>query len=164
MASILLDDVSLTFRVRRHRRAPLKELLVQKLTGRSGENPILEVQALRNLDLRVKDGDRVGVIGHNGAGKSTLLKMLGGVYPPSSGRRTVEGHINGLFDLTLGFQLHASGRENIRFRGYLLGETPKSIKTKIDAIIEFSELGEFIDTPMRYYSSGMMARLGFAIT
>jgi ABC-type polysaccharide/polyol phosphate transport system ATPase subunit len=164
MASIQLDDVSLTFHVRRHRGAPLKELMLQKLTGRAAENPILEVQALRNLDLRLRDGDRVGIIGHNGAGKSTLLKMLGGVYPPSSGRRIVQGHVNGLFDMTLGFQMHATGRENIMFRGYLLGETPKTIKPKVDGIIEFSELGDFIDTPMRYYSSGMMVRLGFAIT
>ncbi len=164
MAAIHLDDVSLTFRVRRHRRAPLKEVVLQRLTGRSGQNPIMEVQSLRNLTLSFREGERVGVIGHNGAGKSTLLKMLAGVYPPSAGTRTVEGQISSLFDLTLGFEMHGTGRENIRYRGYLLGETPQSLEKKVESIIAFSELGEFIDTPVRYYSSGMLVRLGFSIT
>lgn len=164
MASIQFDDVSLTFRVRKHRRTPLKEVLIQKVTGRGAQNPMLEVRSLQNLSFRFKEGDRVGIIGHNGAGKSTLLKVLSGVYPPTAGRREVDGHISSLFSLTLGFEMHATGRENIHYRGYLLGETPKTLKSKVDSIIEFSELEEFIDTPIRYYSSGMLVRLGFAIT
>lgn len=164
MAAIHLEDVSLTFRVRRHRRTPLKEVLLKKLTGRAGENPLLEVRSLQHLNLSFREGERVGVIGHNGAGKSTLLKMLAGVYPPSAGRRTVEGQISSLFDLTLGFEMHGTGRENIRYRGYLLGETPQTLEPKVESIIAFSELGQFIDTPVRYYSSGMLVRLGFSIT
>ena len=163
MASIKLDNVGLTFRVRRSRRVPLKELVLQRLLGRAAENPLLDVHSLRSITTRFEDGERIGIIGHNGAGKSTLLKLLAGVYPPTSGTRSVEGRISGLFDLTLGFEPHASGRDNIRYRGYLLGETPETLRPKIDSIVDFAELGEFIDTPVRHYSSGMLVRLGFAI-
>ncbi len=163
MALIELDDLSLTFRVRRQRRVPLKEVVLKRLTGRGGDDPVLEVRTLRNLTLRIGQGERIGIIGHNGAGKSTLLKVLAGVYPPTSGRRTVNGQVSSLFDLTLGFEHHASGRANIFYRGYLLGETPETLKPKVESIVEFSELGTFIDTPVRYYSSGMMVRLGFSI-
>lgn len=137
--------------------------MLQRLTGRSAENPVLNVHSLDNITAHFQDGDRVGIIGHNGAGKSTLLKLLAGVYPPSAGQCHVEGRISGLFDLTLGFEPHGSGRDNIRYRGYLLGETPRTLGPKIDSIIDFAELGEFIDTPVRHYSSGMLVRLGFSI-
>src|SRR3712207_4358942 len=125
MASITLENVGLTFHVRRQKRIPLKEFVLRRLTGRGGENPLLEGHSLRDITARFDDGDRVGIIGHNGAGKSTLLKLLPGVSPPTTGRLDVEGRISGLFDLTLGFEPHASGRDNIRYRGYLLGETPR---------------------------------------
>ncbi|HEX6984552.1 MAG TPA: ABC transporter ATP-binding protein [Planctomycetaceae bacterium] len=163
MASITLENVGLTFRVRRRRRVPLKEFVLQRLTGHGGENPLLEVHSLRDISAKFEDGARIGIIGHNGAGKSTLLKLLAGVYPPTSGRRIVEGRISGLFDFTLGFEPHASGRDNIRYRGYLLGETPRTLRPKMDSIIDFAEIGEFIDTPVRHYSSGMLVRLGFSI-
>lgn len=163
MASITLENLDLTFRVRRQRRIPLKEFIIHKLSGRNGANPVLEMHSLRNISVELGDGDRVGIIGHNGAGKSTLLKMIAGVYPPSAGRRTVVGRISSLFDLTLGFEPFASGRDNIRYRSYLLGETPRSLAAKMDSIVEFAELGDFIDTPVRHYSSGMQVRLGFSI-
>src|SRR5262249_35078324 len=106
---------------------------------------------------------RVGIVGHNGAGKSTLLKLLAGIYEPSRGRCVVEGRISSLFDLMLGFEAEASGWENIRYRGYLQGETPRSITRKIDAIAEFTDLGHFLEMPVRYYSAGMLVRLAFAI-
>lgn len=162
MASIALNNVSLSFHVRQQRRVPFKEYLVRRLFRRS-VNPILEVKALNNVTLTVREGDRLGIIGHNGAGKSTLLKVLAGVYPPSHGRRLVEGRISSLFDLVLGFEQEASGWENIAYRGYLQGETPRSVRAKMDAIAEFSELGEFLDTPVKYYSSGMVVRLAFSI-
>src|SRR5436305_7259510 len=162
MARIQLDNVSLTFRVRQHARITLKEFLVRRLYKKS-TNPVMEVEALKHLNLEVREGERLGIIGHNGAGKSTLLKVLAGIYPPTDGRVHVEGHISSLFDITLGFEPDASGWENIYYRGYLQGETPRTIKPKVAQIAEFTELGEFLDMPVRYYSAGMMIRLAFAI-
>jgi ABC-type polysaccharide/polyol phosphate transport system ATPase subunit len=162
MARIDLDNVSLTFRVRRMGRTTLKEYLL-KQHYRPSRNPMLEVNALQNLNLHLGDGDRLGVIGHNGAGKSTLLKLLAGVYPPTQGTRTVEGKISSLFDLVLGFEPEASGWENIAYRGYLQGETPRTIQSKLQDIADFSELGDFLNMQVRYYSSGMLLRLAFSI-
>ncbi len=121
------------------------------------------MQALEHINLTVGEGERLGIIGRNGAGKSTLLKLLAGVYPPTAGRRKVAGHISSLFDISLGFEHDANGWENIQYRGYLQGETPKSIQAKTQAIAEFSELGDFLNMPVRYYSSGMLVRLAFSI-
>jgi len=121
------------------------------------------VDALRDIHLHLKDGDRLGVIGHNGAGKSTLLKLMAGIYPPTSGTRRVEGNICSLFDISLGFEADADGWDNIRYRGYLQGETPKTLESKVQNIAEFSELGKFLDVPVRYYSAGMLIRLAFSI-
>ena len=162
MARIVLDNVSLTFRVRQHARITLKEFLVRGLFKKS-VNPVMHVEALKGLSLEIREGERLGIIGHNGAGKSTLLKVLAGIYPPTDGRITVEGHISSLFEIALGFEPDASGWENIYYRGYLQGETPQSIKAKVQPIAEFSELGPFLDMPVRYYSSGMKVRLAFSI-
>lgn len=162
MVEIDLDQVSLDFKVRRYKRLALKEFLVRGMFSKAA-NPILDVKALDNITLHVGEGERLGIVGPNGAGKSTLLKMLAGIYPPTSGRRTVRGRISSLFDITLGFELDASGWENIYYRGYLQGETPQTIKPKVDSIAEFAELGEFLEMPVRYYSAGMMIRLAFAI-
>lgn len=163
MAKIELTDVSLTFTIRQQRKVTLKEYLTRALFLES-RNPKVQVHALSGLNLTAHDGDRIGVIGHNGAGKSTLLKLLAGVYPPTKGTRVVEGRICSLFDIALGFEHEASGWENIKYRGYLLGETPKTLKRKIHQIAEFSELGEFLHIPVRYYSSGMLVRLAFSIS
>jgi ABC-type polysaccharide/polyol phosphate transport system ATPase subunit len=163
MARIRLDRVSLTFTVRtREARMTLKEYLVRALFLRP-EAPRMRVRALRDVSLDVGPGERVGIIGHNGAGKSTLLRLLAGVYEPTAGRRVVEGRVSSLFDLMLGFEPDASGWENIRYRGYLQGETPRTIQSKVRGIAEFSELGEFLKMPVRYYSSGMLVRLAFSI-
>lgn len=162
MASIDLEGVDLTFRVRQKGRVTLKEFLL-KQWFRPSLNPIMEVRALRDVTMSLKSGDRLGVIGQNGAGKSTLLKLLAGIYPPAAGTRHVVGRISSLFDLALGFEMEANGWENIAFRSYLQGETPRSIKPKLKEIAEFSELGDFLNTPVRYYSSGMICRLAFAI-
>lgn len=162
MAHIELKQLNLTFQVRKNSGVTLKEFIVRGLFRKSA-NPKMTVEALRNLNLSVGDGERLGIIGHNGAGKSTLLRLLAGIYPPTSGRRLVSGQISSLFDIALGFEGDASGWENIGYRSYLQGETPRTIRDKIDAIAEFSELGDFLNMPVRYYSAGMSVRLAFAI-
>jgi lipopolysaccharide transport system ATP-binding protein len=162
MARIQLEEVSLTFRVRQNNGVTLKDFLIGQLR-RNSRNPVMKVRALREINLRVEQGDRVGVLGHNGAGKSTLLKLLAGIYPPTKGQRVVEGRISSLFDISLGFESEASGWENIAYRSYLQGETPRTVRRKRDAIAEFSELGDFLNMPVRYYSAGMIVRLAFSI-
>ena len=162
MARIELTDASVTFTVRPHKKVTLKEYLVRGLF-RGSVNPAVSVHALAGVNLSAREGDRVGVIGHNGAGKSTLLKLLAGIYPPTGGTRSVDGKICSLFDLSLGFEPEASGWDNITYRAYLQGETPASLKGKIDGIAAFTELGEFLDLPVRHYSAGMMMRLAFSI-
>ena len=162
MAKIALDDVSLTFTIRQQKRVSLKEYLVNGLFRR-GANPALAVHALAGVTLHAKPGDRIGVIGHNGAGKSTLLRLLAGIYPPTAGTRAVEGRICSLFDISLGFEPEASGWDNIAYRAYLQGETPASLKGKYDAIAAFTELGQFLNVPVRTYSAGMLMRLAFSI-
>ena len=161
MTVISLENVGLVFHVRRHGRISLKEYLLHGFFRRRKENSF-EVRALEGIDLRIGEGERVGIIGPNGAGKSTLLKLLAGIYPPASGQCTVRGKISSLFELSLGFEPDASGWDNIRYRSYLQGETPRSIR-KMDDIAAFSELGQFLDMSIRYYSSGMLVRLAFAI-
>lgn len=163
MASIALRDVSLHFHVRQKRKVTLKEYLLHHLYSKS-INPYVEVKALNGVDLTLHDGDRIGIIGHNGAGKSTLLRLLAGVYPPTSGDRIVDGRISSLFDITLGFEMESTGWENINYRSFLMGETPKTIAAKKQEIADFSELGDFLNMPVRYYSAGMLVRLAFAIS
>ncbi|MBY0527551.1 MAG: ABC transporter ATP-binding protein [Gemmataceae bacterium] len=165
MARIHLDNVGLTFRVRPHGRITFKESVIRRIRQMftSTRTPKMKVRALQNINLDIHDGERLGIIGHNGAGKSTLLKLLAGVYPPTRGRRVVEGRISSLFEIALGFELDATGKENIAYRGYLQGETRRSILAKMGAIEEFSELGNFLNMPVRYYSAGMMVRLAFSI-
>ncbi|MCI0464829.1 MAG: ABC transporter ATP-binding protein [Gemmataceae bacterium] len=162
MARIHLDNVSLTFQLRQLARVTFKEFVVRRLFKKS-RNPLKEVPALKGLNLEIREGERVGIIGHNGAGKSTLLKVLASIYPPTEGKITVEGNVSSLFEISLGFEQEATGWENIYYRGYLQGETPQSIRPKVQPIAEFSELGHFLDMPVRYYSSGMKVRLAFSI-
>ncbi len=161
MAFIELDQVDLTFRVRQQRQITVKEYLLKGMF-RQSRNPVLEVRALRDVSLDVGDGRRLGVIGANGSGKSTLLRLMAGVYHPTAGRRTVVGKVSALFDLALGFEMEANGWKNIRFRGYLNGETSRGIRDKAEGIADFSELGDFLRIPVRYYSAGMMVRLAFS--
>lgn len=162
MVKVSLQNIGVQFEVRRHGRISLKEYVLKGMFRRK-KNPVLTVNALRDVSFEARQGDRLGIIGHNGAGKSTLLKLIAGVYPPTEGTREVSGRTSSLFDVTLGFELDASGWENIKYRGYLLGETPQSIEPKMREIAEFSELGEYLDMPLRYYSTGMIVRLGFSI-
>src|SRR5215472_13220995 len=162
MARIELEHVNLTFHVRKERGIRLKDFILKRMFLPS-KNPMMEVRALQDINLRIDTGDRIGFIGHNGAGKSTMLKLLAGIYMPTSGRRIVEGRVSSLFDIALGFEGEASGWDNIAYRSYLQGETPASVRAKRRAIAEFSELGDFLNMPVRYYSAGMMVRLAFSI-
>ncbi len=162
MKLIELNNVSLHFHVHCRVRMSLKEYLLQGLFRGRKQN-MLEVKALDHIDLAVEQGERIGVIGHNGAGKSTLLKLLAGIYPPTAGTRRVTGRVSSLFDISLGFEPEANGWDNIRFRSYLQGETPASVEAHLAAIADFSELGEFLDMPVRFYSSGMLVRLAFSV-
>lgn len=121
------------------------------------------VNALRDLNIRFNSGDRIGIVGKNGAGKSTFLRVLNGIYQPSSGGLRVSGNLNALIDIGLGLDGEATGRENIVLQGLLLRMSYTEILSKVDDIIEFSELGEFVDLPISSYSSGMLLRLAFSI-
>src|SRR5262245_16360116 len=122
------------------------------------------VRALDGIDLELKDGDRLGLIGHNGSGKTTLLRVLAGVYSPTRGSALIEGSISSYTDLTLGMDPEATGWENIVFRCAFLGLSFREAKRLSPTIAEFSELGKYLDLPTRTYSSGMFLRLAFAIS
>ncbi|MGN1316729.1 MAG: ABC transporter ATP-binding protein [Acutalibacteraceae bacterium] len=125
--------------------------------------PYKEKKAVDNVTFEIKRGDSVALFGKNGAGKSTVLKMITGVTFPTSGEITVDGRVSALLELTSGFDQEFSGRENIYLKGHILGLSDNEIKGLESTIIEFSELGDYIDQPVRTYSSGMKSRLGFAI-
>ncbi|WP_133650909.1 ABC transporter ATP-binding protein [Paraburkholderia flava] len=125
---------------------------------------VVVVRALDNIDLRFDSGDRIGLIGHNGAGKSTLLRTLAGIYTPTAGTVEREGKVVPLLDISLGMDENSTGLQNIRLRGLLLGMTDDEIRTKQQEISDFSELGDYLDLPIRTYSSGMRVRLAFAVS
>lgn len=167
MALIDFQNVCVDFPIYNANGRSLKKKLMQVATGgQLGADPHgrVVVHALENLSFAFKDGDRIGLLGHNGAGKSTLLRLLSGVYFPSSGFARIEGETGSLIDISLGINPEATGRENIYLRGCLLGFRKNQIKKYMDEIIEFSELGDFIDMPLRTYSSGMGLRLAFAVS
>ena len=162
MSKIQLQDVNLNFQIWRERR--IKDILIPGSRKFNDFDRDGTVHAIRNMTLSIEDGERVAVIGHNGAGKSTFLKMISGIYPPTSGILEVEGRISSMFELATGFEMESSGWDNIYLRGLMLGESPKEIKAKMREIAEFSELGDFLNMPVKYYSSGMFVRLAFSIS
>jgi lipopolysaccharide transport system ATP-binding protein len=167
MASIEFSNVCVDFPIYNANSRSLKKRLIQVATGGqlgSDQQGRVVVRAIENLNISIKDGDRVGLLGHNGAGKSTLLRLLSGVYAPSSGTAHVCGEIGSLIDISLGIDPEATGRENIYLRGGLLGMSKTDINSQIDEIIDFSELGDFVDMPLRTYSTGMHLRLAFAVS
>lgn len=167
MASIVFDKVCVDFPIYNASTRSLKKRLFQVATGgkiSADANGRVVVRALENLSFSLKDGDRVALLGHNGAGKSTLLRLLSGVYAPSSGTAAIQGEIGSLIDIGFGIDAESTGRENIFLRGALLGLTRAEIKEKMEDIIEFSELGDFIDMPLRTYSAGMHLRLAFSVS
>lgn len=157
---IKLENVSMSFNMATDKITSLKEYII-KLIKR--EIFYKEFKALQDIDLEIKKGDILGIIGFNGAGKSTMLKVVSGILKPTKGSISINGTIAPLIELGAGFDPELSGRENIYLNGAVLGISKKEMKNKIEEIIEFSELREFIDTPVKNYSSGMYARLGFSI-
>jgi ABC-type polysaccharide/polyol phosphate transport system ATPase subunit len=158
---IQFDNVVQRFRVIRERPDTLREVFAKLF--RSHTSRYYDFSALNDVSFCARDGEWLGVIGRNGSGKSTLLKVIAGVYKPTSGKVTVNGKVAALIELAAGFHPELSGRENIMMNGLLLGLTRREIADREANIIEFADLGDFIDSPVKQYSSGMYIRLGFAI-
>jgi len=162
MSIIKLEDVDLIFKIWREKR--IKDIFIPGSKKFNDFDKDGTVHAIRNMNLTIHDGERVSIIGHNGAGKITFLKMVSNIYPPTSGKMTIEGKISSMFELATGFEMEQSGWDNIYLRGLMLGESPESIKIKMTEIGEFSELGDFLNMPVKYYSSGMFVRLAFSVS
>jgi lipopolysaccharide transport system ATP-binding protein len=162
MARIELEDLSLCFQVTRTGPVSPWDRIRRLVTGKL-PSTVHETHALRNIDLVLAEGDRLGVVGHNGAGKSTLLKVIADIFPPGRGTRRVQGTISALFDFSLGFEVDATGWDNIAYRAYLCGDSMAQVRRKKQAVAEFSSLGHHLNLPVRYYSTGMKVRLAFAI-
>jgi ABC-2 type transport system ATP-binding protein/lipopolysaccharide transport system ATP-binding protein len=165
-ALLALENVSVVFPIYQTGSRSLKKHLMYRGTGgqiaTDASNRIV-VEALRNISLSIKAGDRVALIGSNGAGKTTILRVMAGVYQPSSGDVISCGRISPLFDINLGIDSELSGYDNIRLRGMLLGLSRKEVDAYLPDIVKFTELGDYLDIPVRTYSSGMMTRLTFAV-
>jgi lipopolysaccharide transport system ATP-binding protein len=161
---IKMQDVNLYYPSHVYNAKTLKQEVFSLLHLKHTKEKLQDVHALKNFNLEIREGERLGVIGFNGAGKSTLLKTLAGIYPIASGSMDIQGEVRSMFELTLGFEMESTGRENIMYRGLMLGATPEEVKMREQEIIDFAELGEFIDYPIRSYSSGMLVRLAFAIS
>ena len=160
MNMIEVKNVSMRFNMAKEKHESLKEYFLAAVQGKL---QFEEFYALRDVSFNVEKGDFYGLIGLNGSGKSTLLKIISGVFKPSSGSTVVHGTIAPLIELGAGFDMDLTARENIYLNGTVLGMTPKYIDSKFDEIVEFSELQDFLDVPLKNYSSGMVSRIAFAI-
>ena len=163
MTLIKAEEISIKFKLSRFKKNTLKSFLASLLRIKPKSNQKTTFWALKNVSFNINEGDIVGIIGSNGSGKSTLLRTIGGVYNPDKGNITVNGEVSTLLSLGTGFKQELSGYENIILNGVIMGFTKKEIIQKSDEIIHFSELGDFINEPVKNYSSGMTARLGFSI-
>jgi lipopolysaccharide transport system ATP-binding protein len=167
MAIIDFQGVCVDFPVFNSTGRSLKKRLMSVATGgqlSEDATGVVVIRALENLTFKFEDGERVALLGHNGAGKTTLLRVLSGVYAPTSGNAIIQGVLGSLIDISLGIDPEASGLDNIYIRGRLLGMSAAEIKAKTPEIVEYSELGDFIEMPVRTYSTGMHMRLAFTIS
>lgn len=158
--SIRVENVSIRFKMSNERILSLKEFIIACLKNKI---QFKEFWALKEVDFKVYKGDVIGIIGKNGAGKSTLLKVISGIMKPTEGKVEVHGNIVPMLELGSGFDVELSGKENVFLNGSILGYSESFLKDKYQEIVDFSELGEFINMPLRNYSSGMVMRLAFSI-
>jgi ABC-2 type transport system ATP-binding protein/lipopolysaccharide transport system ATP-binding protein len=165
MSSIVLDQVSVVFPIYSAGSRSLKNAMLSATTGgRIGKDSNhLVIQALDEFSWQLNDGDRVALIGHNGAGKTTLLRVLAGIFEPIAGTVRIEGRVTPMFDVSLGIDPESTGYENIILRGLYLGLSRAEIMARRESVAEFTELGPFLNLPVRTYSAGMQARLAFAM-
>lgn len=162
MSKILATDLGIKFRLY-HDQAPSLKQYFSGLLQRKKLGSYTEFNALRNLNFEIHKGERVGIIGHNGAGKSTLLKTLCGIYEPTIGNVNIEGRLAPLLEIGAGFHPEFTGRENIYLNGAILGHSNTELKQIEPEVVSFAELEDFIDTPVKYYSTGMYMRLAFSL-
>ena len=160
MSVIQLEKVTLRYRIPRERILSLKEYTIRKIQRRVAYD---DLEAVKDVDLKIEAGERIGVIGRNGAGKSTLFRVISRVLPPSDGRVRVAGRVAPILELGLGFHGELTGRENVMLQSALLGYSRAETRVRLDRIVEWAELQDFIDAPTRTYSTGMAARLAFAV-
>lgn len=164
MVHIKADNLSLIYKLHEKLTLSVPDRRLGSTGGRIGGSGRRQfVQALDGISFELRAGDRLGLVGPNGAGKTTLLKVLYGIYAPSAGSVTIKGKVDALFNINIGFRPEATGRRNIVLRGLINGWTEAEIEEKMGSIIEFSELGDFIDLPFKTYSQGMAARLAFSV-
>lgn len=157
---IEIKDVDVVFKRTTEKITSLKEYFINSLKQKIKKETFV---ALKNINIEINSGEVVGILGLNGAGKSTLLKVISGIIKPTKGKVVLSGSMAPLIELGAGFDIELTGKENIFLNGSLLGFSRKELEEKMESIVEFSELGEFIDVPLKNYSSGMYARLGFSI-
>jgi ABC-type polysaccharide/polyol phosphate transport system ATPase subunit len=158
-AAIRADDLGVRYSLRLTKKSTVRDSVVRRIR-REGET---DFWALRNVTFKVIQGESLGIIGPNGAGKSTLLQVLAGIITPSAGRVEVDGHVSSLLTLGAGFDADLSGEDNIRLAGAFMGLDHRVMEDRLPSIVEYADLGQFIDAPIKTYSAGMRARLGFAI-
>lgn len=167
MSFIEAKEITLDYPVYSNTNRSMKNVVLRATTGGKIAHDSANKTYVRSLDklsFTIKAGERVGLIGHNGSGKSTLLRALAGVYTPTGGSLRVEGRVVSLLDVNLGMDVDATGYENIMLRGIMMGMTPGQMRQKTEEIAEFTDLGEYLDMPLRSYSSGMQMRLAFTVS
>ena len=167
MASIYLRNVSVEFPIYQAGARSLKKMLISGGTrgnlARDAHDRVM-VRALHDVSFDIENGERIGLIGANGAGKTTLLKVLAGIYKPTQGRVHITGHTTALINSSVGLNQDSTGRENIILRGLYMDIHPRDMRDRIEQVAEFTELGAYLDMPVRTYSAGMMVRLAFAVS
>lgn len=165
MPSIDLVNATVEFPIYNTRGRSIRSTILRRVGGAvSTADDGVTVTALRDISLSLRNGDRLAIVGHNGAGKSTLLRVFSGAYEPTIGSAEISGKVASLLDITMGMDPELTGAENIILRGVFLGMTIEQARQMIPEVVEFSELGDYVDLPMRTYSSGMTLRLAFAIS